>query len=537
MTKTSRRDIALICLAFLLCGALRILLWSADFADLNAQLFCGIVVFFWIVHNHKRVTDMRILRQLDCIACFFLLYLLLQCVNYRFAQDQPAIRRYAWYGYYISMTVIAVLIFYVSLFCYADENRKIRAAEYMPAAAGGLITAAILSNDLHFLAWRFTAGEMLPSSPMVHGPVYYLYYAVLAGLLVLALITVIRKNRAVQGRSQWLLLGLPVLVLFVFYVLDAAGFAFRINGHKLWQKGETFCFCLIAFLEMLTGYGLIPVNIGYEQMFAQTDISAAVLDNEGKVRYVSMGQKYPFPRNEDTLVIRHPISGGNIEWMADVAPLHSLNNALEETVKKIDARNDYLSTESRIKQEKTEAETRNRIYDKITRVVRPQLDQIGVLLKEEGRPFDSRLRDIAVLSAYIKRRSNLELLSMNDRIPSEELNLAIAESLSYVQLKGVPASATIDGSAEYPAGMVIAAYEQVEGVIEDCLDTLEALAVHVRARDRQISVRMMIKSDDVTVPLEASSQQPGFAVETSASKNGTDMILGFTFRERRAGDE
>ena len=126
----------------------------------------------------------------------------------------------------------------------------------------------------------------------------------------------------------------------------------------------------------------------------------------------------------------------------------------------------------------------------------------------------------------------MELLSVNSMLSSDELTLAISESLSYVQLKGIPAALTSSGTQQYPADMIIAAYEQVERVIENCLDTLKALVIHVNMQTGQISVRIIVNSEDITVPLETvKNPERSFTMETSATKNGSDMILAFTFRE------
>ena len=531
MTNTGKRSVMIIFLAFLTCGVLHVVLFSGDFMDLFSQLFTGVAVVTWGVFVQKRVTDRRILCLLRIMIFFFLLYLMMQTVNYRFAQDQPAVCRYAWYGYYVSMMAFAVLNYFISLFCYAD-TKKIRLAEYALPAAGCLLASSIMFNDLHSFAFRFTTNERLPGSPKSYGILYYLYDAVFGALFLTALITVIRKYRLVQKKSRWFLLILPVVVMFALYILDTAGLPLSLGGKKMWQMGEIFCFCLMAYLELLIGCGMIPANVGYETLFALSDISASILDRQEEVRYASRGMQYPFRRDEDPLVLRYPISGGTAAWAVDIAPLHLLNRSLEETVKKIEARNAYLSTEAKILQEKAEAETRNRIYDRITQIVRPQLDQISVLLEEKERPFDDRLRDISVCCAYIKRRSNMELLAENNRLSSDELTLAISESLSYVMLKGIPAALTSSGTGLYPAGMIITAYDMAERVIEDCLDTLTFLAVHAQMQKGQITVRMMVTAEEFRMP-RGGSPDPGcgFTADVTASKNGRDMILAFTFRE------
>ena len=117
MLKTGIRNMAAITAAFLLYGLLRVILYGQDFADLISQLFSGAVILVWGEFIWGRVTDRRQRRLLICLTAFLLLLLLMQTVNYRFAQNREDLRRYAWYGYYVCEMGAAILFYYAAVFC------------------------------------------------------------------------------------------------------------------------------------------------------------------------------------------------------------------------------------------------------------------------------------------------------------------------------------------------------------------------------------------------------------------------------------
>ena len=531
MFQSYRRNMAVIVAAFLLCGILHIFFYGVDFTDNISRIYCGVVAIVWGSTVRKRVTEPLLRRLLSGVVLTFLLFLAAQMVTYRFGQDQETVVRYAWFVYYVAMMASAVMVCYAACFCRRAPGQKRGPFFWLPLAAGLLFTVGILTNDLHSLAFRFTGEGKISSSPKVYGPLFYLFYILLFVLLLASYLIVSRKYRTIRRRwSHSLLILMPLFILLVFFILDMMGWNILINGIEPWKMGEAYCFSIIAFLETNIDLGLIPANTGYEKLFAGAGLSAVILDSGGAVRYASSGVQYPFPQEEGILVRRHPISGGEVVWGDDVSALQRLNRETEETNQKIQTRNAYLASEADVKKERSKKETRNRIYDEITRVVRPQLGQITDRMDASDAGFDEKLRDIAVLCAYIKRRSNMELLGEDGTLPYQELSLAVAESMDYVRLKEIPAASYSYGEGTYPARMVIAAYEQMEAVIEDCLDSLSALMVTTRAATHAISLRMMIRAENIAVPEPVRSDE-GLTTEISASKEGADMILSFTFRK------
>ncbi|MBQ6196619.1 MAG: hypothetical protein IJK47_04215 [Lachnospiraceae bacterium] len=532
MRRSYAWNAATIAAAFLLYAVLRVLLYGRDFMDLFSQLFCGTVIVVWGLSVRERVTSRRIQRLLLGLTAFLLLFLLMQTVNFRFAQNVEALRRYAWYGYYVCEMAAAVLFYYVAVFCGWGPEQKAKAGYHLLPAAGTLVCFGVLTNDLHLLAFRFTTSAMLPGSPKRFGPLYYLFFALLFTLPFAAFVIVVRKHKAIRDKRGWFLLPLPLMIMALLYVLDTVGRTPSLGGVKLWQTGEVFCFCAMTFLELCIDFGMIPANIEYGKIFTLSGAHAVILDKEGAVRYASVETAYPFEDNEDTLVREHPVSGGKIVWQADAGRLRRLNRELEETAQQIEARNTYLSSKAKLEREIAETETRSRIYDDVTRALRPQLDRIRAMAEGPEEAFDESLPDIAVLCAYAKRRSNMELLAENGRLPFEELSLAANESLNYIRLKGVSAALTAAGGGDYPARMLSCAYERLESIVEAALETLTALVVSLQAEPGELSMRVMLNAGSLTIPVKDDADVGGtFASEVAVTKEGQDLIYSCRFRE------
>ena len=124
----------------------------------------------------------------------------------------------------------------------------------------------------------------------------------------------------------------------------------------------------------------------------------------------------------------------------------------------------------------------------------------------------------------------MELIAEDGTLPFEELTLAVSESLRYVRLSGVNAAAFCEGSGSYPAPIVTDAYEQLEQVLESSLDNLHDLMVYLDAGENALSMRLLIRADDLSLRAEGSPPAvPGYTREISVAKNEQDMIFAFTY--------
>ena len=529
MAGINRKALLALAGAFLLSGVQRVVLHGKAFAVGFTQLYCTCFVLFWIGTIRKRVTDRRLWRTIQSVAVGLLVYLLLQTCRYDIFHGSVDVGRYLWYAYYTPMAVFPVLLLAVALLIHREEDRPLPRWFWLVAALGALLTVGVLTNDLHFQFTSFPGPVMDDDGTEKSG---WLLYAVYAYFFILYFIDYgiyLYKSRMVSGRLRLLPLA-PLLLAMAYFAIYPLKLDVRVLGFRVWTIGEILVFCLIGGLEICMQTGMIPANTAYEKLFSLAGIPAVILDRNGDVRYAAAGTVYPFPDSGDLQIMSHPIRGGRIEWAADVGPLRQLGRELTDANARIEARNAYLTEEAEIRAQRSETETRGRIYDSIARITRPQAGQITALLDAAEPDFGRRLRRIAVLSAYIKRRSNMELIAEDGTLPFEELTLAVSESLRYVRLSGVNAAAFCEGSGSYPAPIVTDAYEQLEQVLESSLDNLHDLMIYLDAGENALLMRLLIRADDLSLRAEgAPPAVSGYTREISVTKNEQDMILAFAY--------
>ena len=129
--------------------------------------------------------------------------------------------------------------------------------------------------------------------------------------------------------------------------------------------------------------------------------------------------------------------------------------------------------------------------------------------------FKENVTDVAVLNAYIKRRTNLLLLaSEGNFISAHELLLCFQESVRYLNLKDI--SAGVDSSLEGDLNVYDAlnAFDRFESFIELVKDHISSLLITLNA----YSIRFILEGDEElgAVIDSASSNLAGVEFEDNA---------------------
>lgn len=530
ISKAAKRNIALFIAAFLLWGIFRNLLWHIDFAYSFSSLYGGVLVILWAITVQKRITDDRLRSLMLLVAASLLLHYFLQVLRYDLFDGNTTVRRYLWYAYYIPLTAQPVLFYYVAVSIYRPKEKPLSRPYYLLIVIGALFALGALTNDLHFSLKSFPTGVLDDTGDEVNGWLYYLIQVFIYGLYALSFGVIVKKNRRYVARKYRWLPIVPFLIGAIYFALTPLNL-YRVLFHtRLWNAGEMIGFCIVATLEACIQVGMIPENRGYEQLFSAANLPAVILDGTGGLVYRTAAANYPFPKSEDVRIVSHPISGGSVEYLVDIKEVRELNAQLAERAQQIEARNAYLAEEARIKKERAELETKTRLYERISGIVKPQLAHIDALLNAPSGCGIKELAEVAVLKAYIKRRSNMELLSEGGTLTVLELSSAAQESLDSVQLLGADAAVTTVGSGTYPFEMIVAAYEQIEAVLENCMDTLSAIVVAIRADKAALTVRIMLRADSFSYAANGAFGK-GFSCKTSITKDNEDLLLLFTFTE------
>lgn len=525
---------------FIICGAVHVMLADVHYARCAAQIMFGGLTLFWALNVYRCVTDRRIRRILMLISRLLVLYFMFQIGKYMLFRGLPALQRYAWYGYYIPMVLIPLLVFYVALCLYRPEEEPLELKWRLLQIPAVVMILVTLTNDLHFWVFKFPTGEMVDGAH-TRSWFYWVFFSWCVLMALGSFIVLSKKFTRKRFRVvRWfpLLFELFGFLLILLYMLELLP---SFNGVNMWNIGELFGFIILGFLDVCTKVGMIPANVGYDWIFARSDIPAVISDSDGSPVYRSRDVDGPLKADENTQIMTHPIAGGTVSWAVDVSEIRELRRKIDETTYTIRHRNEFLINENRLKQEQYELEMRNRVYDRITSIVKPQLDVIDDILRDEDADFDSNLTKVAVLNAYIKRRSNMELINLPGEggdgnragmIPFRELTTAISESAEYIKLSGADAVVTFSGEGDLPAGMVKSAYEFFEYIVETCLDTLSDLAVVIRLADGNLSIRMLFQAYGFTYDQnDAYGDLTPWNGRVQITKERNDVVVSLTMEE------
>ena len=532
LTKAVKRNIALFGAMFLLLGFFHIILYAKDFATGFSELFCSVLIIAWGISISKRILDDRIRFLTQGVVVSLLLQNLLQFFRFNLLYGEPTVERYLWYAYYIPMIALPLLFFFIAVTIHRPMDKPLPRLYMLLVAMGFLLALGFLTNDFHFLAKSFPSGIMDDNGEEQSGPLYYIINVFIYGLHAIAFIIVLRKNHRYVTLKYRLIPAVPILVGIIYFLLYPLDIARLFFPARLWNIGEVLCFCVIGTLEGCILTGMIPSNRDYEKLFSAANLPAAIFDEEGKAVYKTVSAQLPFLESENTKVISHNIQGGSIKYTVDVEQLNKLNRQIEEANIKIETRNAFIAEETRIKQEQSELEIKNHLYERITHVVRSQIEQIEGILNASPYLDNGDLARIAVLKAYIKRRSNMEILAREEKLDVIELTSAVAESLDYVRLIGANTVTRTVGNGLLAAHMVVAAYEHMEEIIEACLESLSDMIVIINATEKSLNLRIMLKAENFSYETKDIAQEErNFSRKVSITKENGDIIMALTFIE------
>ena len=118
----------------------------------------------------------------------------------------------------------------------------------------------------------------------------------------------------------------------------------------------------------------------------------------------------------------------------------------------------------------------------------------GLFQKEED-DFREALIRMACIGAYVKRRTNLELIAdSRGLLSSTELSLAIRETFDYHQIAGLSTGYEESGKAEVPALLIIYAYELFEKILRQARSACYVMVSAGQTAD-EVHFRMIVEAD------------------------------------------
>ena len=496
----------------LAAGLARVLLNRYDIFPYNGLLSLVYLnlLLQWFFSIRRRFIQRDMRRILTAAALMMILWRVIRFVKYEIVPNNSALNRHLWYAYYIALTMLPVLMFLAVMYVGKTDGKdipKVWKLLYIPV---GVIIAGVLTNDIHQRAFGF-----LPEFENWNRVYSYeaFYYGVVAVFVIsmTGILVVVIKNCGRRGLARRLWLPAAELALgltsYIWYAASLRGGGFILGD--MYALPEFTCLFLVGFWESFVLTGLIPSNICHDVFFRVSSIRAGLTDGNYRISLRSAEGDAPTPEQikasecaagilmgEDMLLKCRPVRGGHFYWMEDISELNILNRRLLETGDYLLEEHAMLETSAKIEEERARVREQNALYDSIAKSLHTQLDTLSKMfevLPEDEEEFRRRMKYAGILSAYIKRKSNLILLSDSQRsISSEELGISIGESLEYVRLFSAECYAQIEAGHILKPELALFLYDMFQAALEAALPETAAVFVKLSVEDGELTFFMDI---------------------------------------------
>jgi len=484
------------------------------------------LIISWCASLYRRILNKQVRQYMIANGLLMAFWLTAKAIKYDFISSRMYfLGRYIWYSYYIPMILIPLLGVFIIDHMGKPEDYRIPKKLYYLFVPAGLILVGIFTNDLHQLAFSFPEGIEWFDSIYKYGVIYFAAMAwfVLSGIYFVVML--LKKSRVPGSKAMQklpLAIMLGAVVFWTLYCLEI----FR--GCDL-----TVVDCLIIslLLESAIQSGLIPSNTNYDEIFRTSTVAAQIVDEEYRPRIMSavavpltveqMKQAETDTVNlGNTLLHSKPITAGHVLWQDDVTQINEMLERLKDTREQLNQSNHLLQAELELKENQAKADEKNRLYDRISKEVAPQLIKVEEILKRiDHKPEQAEklMAKVCVIGSYIKRRGNLLLLwEEKQRIDARELEYCIRESLDNLRLAKVFTSFECECAGELLPTHVIAVYDLYEKLVESMLDSVTAMMIRLRCRDGQITIKLQVGCEEniaqnslanITVPFGSFSYE------------------------------
>ncbi|QKH78833.1 hypothetical protein FOC70_00010 [Finegoldia magna] len=530
-------------LVFLAC-----LLHALDyFINLNfpvhAIIFAlySFVIVLWMNNMKNRVLRSAIVARFKLIGFLLISYLLVRTLKYLILIENEDAVRFIRYLYLVFPLVLTQLIFLTSLHVGKSERENINkywSLLWIPTLIASLL---IITNNLHGLLFSLDPNA---KSLQMYGPVFYfvVFYIGLLTIINIAFTMIYSyKNRYLSSVK----LPISIIIIWGIYTfLYMTGWD-KFEYFKIFFKSAEFNILMVMlFIESLVFKRLLPSNRGYELFLSLSSLNIGIMDSNGQMIYrpkiyenidsslVCRALYNPILIDENTLLESAKINGGISFYFVDLTDFNQLKRKLMNMSEDMLNENELLKAKNSLKKNMIKVEEQNQIREHIHTKLQPQFDilnDIFMNLPEDEDLFETKLKHACFLDVYIKRYSNLFLLTKNkSTLNLSELKLAFCESLDYLSLTGVKTKIDWEEYTSYDKDFCISLYEIFQNALEFYMPGISSISISFFMKNKKPQLIIKItgaKEKSFLYDLDDNYQQNGILISEDITKDEIKLVI------------
>lgn len=489
------------------------------FTILRAAIYIGLFVA-WGISVRSRIIQPQVRRYLTAVSALMIFWMTVRSIRYSL-EEALWVMRHLWYLYYLPMLFIPLLAVFIALSLGKPESFRLpkwTVLLYIPTAA---LLLLVLTNDLHQLVFRFPEDAVVWMNEYRYGIVYFPVVGWMVLCALTALVIMLVKCRVPNSRKVLVLPFVPVVLSVIYGAL----YIFQLPWLRLIAGDVTVVFCLLiaATLESCIQCGLIQSNTHYNDLLLSCTLRVQLTDPEYQ-RLLSSRSAEPIPlqimRQTETGPIRldgglrlsgAPVRGGHVLWTEDVSELLEVLEELQDVKDSLEDNNALLRAEYTLKAREAHIAEQDRLYNIIQRETAPRIKLLAELTDACETMGDEAQRKqilgkMAVIGAYLKRRSNLIFLA--DKTPlfqEKELHLTFGESMDNLELCGITCGLLSELERPVEARQLMKMYDLFEEIVERSIDTMTTITVWIGPADGALRITINTDSAADLSPLGSDS--------------------------------
>ncbi len=467
---------------------------------------------FWTIRIYKRLMQRHVRNYFMLVGASIIFWVTIRAIKWAAFEFVVFEDRMLWYMYYIPMIMLSVFFLFISL--YVGENEAYQPSKkwnllYIPAA---LLIFAVLTNDVHGLAFDIDTSEHAYGQDYSHGPVYYLVLLFILTMVLVATFIILRKfSVSRSARKKALMPAFVIIVTLIYCILYIITPNYGIgNVLDLTVFG---CTMAIALLEAFIRTGLIHSNMGHRECFAMADIRAQILNDNGDVVYLSenalplakaefarLKKKHTLAFDSATLAHIAPINGGYVVWNSDVSQVRELIRNLKALNENLYNEIDLLTLENEQKSERARLRKLNEFHRVMLKEILPLSEKIKLEI-ESNKPTEEEalkrlLFETSMASIYIKRKINL-ILTQNaeKRVCVEDMRYCFLESFQLLGLYDKTCAIHISENCDISLPAAMASFDLYQTIIESTKYHFDTVYVTYHFEADQMVFAVQISGD------------------------------------------
>ncbi len=468
------------------------------------------IIAHWSITIARRIMHRTAKNYLLMFSVFSIIWFALRNIKWRAFENLEAASRFTWYLFYIPLIIVPLLGFYITLHMDKSETFKLNKKWNLLFIPATLLIIFIATNDVHQSVFSFDTNFSDWNNSYNYEWGYWVVLTFIIAEIFATLAVLLKKWRKTNKfkNSYFTISVICAGVLYMLiYIID------RPTADILLDMTTFTVLFYALFWESCIHAGMISSNTNHNAFFIKSKLSAQIVDNNGKVRLISdntasifheqfdrLRTNGSFEEDENSMLNIASINCGYVIWNSDISKISAIKKELFDINLKLRDEVSLLEREKLLREQNARIKKLHEIHNKINKQTSQSMEKIKELAQsvsfQSESDVDSVLREINLISCYMKRKTHLLLmLEDNKTITNGDMIICYKEVFRGLELTGAVCSINYYSHSNISSNMHILCYDLFEQLLEMSRFELQAVLINCTENDQRMRFSITVSKN------------------------------------------